>query len=80
MPRSQEEITIHRQALKGLVESGVMWRALNAQREDIESSAESTLRQSMEMNEIIHARGVLLGLSNLFANIERAAKKEIKNE
>ena len=81
-PEAPEEdlLEVERKALLALVRDQVTWQAVLKETRILRNSANSVLNYSMDMNEVLHARGRKLGLENLVENINQVAREEEEKE
>ena len=56
----------------------VTWRALRQQVADIKAASQAVLQGSMDMNDVLHARGKIQSLDSLIGNIEKIATEELE--
>lgn len=62
-------------AIANAFNDGIVQRGFDALVEEIQSPARSVLETSMDMNAVVHARGVIQGLKSLSLNIEKLKEK-----
>lgn len=79
-PPEQDLLEVERKALLALVRDQVTWQAVLKETRILRNSANSVLNYSMDMNEVVHARGRKLGLENLVENINQVAREEEEKE
>ena len=69
-----------RKIITNLWNDALVMKALREEAEEIISPAQHVLDNSMDMNEVLKARGIKDGLKKLFLNIEAIALEENEDE